>query len=346
MTMARKKYAGLDISKFLCALVILFYHFFSEHGPIPALLEDMLSLYAVCVALFMVISGFLLYDKLLLIDDEKERWNVVKKQVIRILRVYLIWSVPYLIYSILRWDFNSISLSFVLWQIQGWVFGSTFYTIWFMPALAIGMLISFYTIEKLPKALAFILAGFAYVIGSLNLTYDFLVSNFSWYEGLHRFVEVWMNGARGQFLFGFPLVTLGYVVAKNKEKFKLVSSGLLAVAFMGGLLAEALILRRFIGHTGIDMLVLMIPATFFITGFLISIPIPWFDGCSWMRKMSVLIFMSQRVFLTVLPSLFVTINKLYDTQYVAFIVACGGTILFSIIVVFLSRKYNVLKILY
>ena len=57
-------YPGIDIGKFLCAFLILFYHYFSEHGSLPGLLGEALSLYAVAVALFMTISGFLLYNKL------------------------------------------------------------------------------------------------------------------------------------------------------------------------------------------------------------------------------------------------------------------------------------------
>lgn len=51
-------YLGLDVGKFLCAFLILFYHYFSEHGSLPGLLGEALSLYAVAVALFMTISGF------------------------------------------------------------------------------------------------------------------------------------------------------------------------------------------------------------------------------------------------------------------------------------------------
>ena len=83
-------YPGIDIGKFACAFLILFYHFFSEHGSLPGLLEEALSLYAVAVALFMTISGFLLYNKLEGIDSREERWSIVKKQVLRIYRIYLL----------------------------------------------------------------------------------------------------------------------------------------------------------------------------------------------------------------------------------------------------------------
>lgn len=294
----------------------------------------------------MVISGFLLYDKLLVIDDEHERLIVVKKQVFRILQVYLIWSVPYLIYSVLRWDFSTITLKFVLWKIQRGVFGSTFHTIWFMPALAIGTLLSFFIVEKLPKWVVILLAVCAYAVGALNSTYSFLVSDYPWYDRMHSFISVWLNGDRGQFLFGFPLVTVGYFIAANKNKARPILSGVLSFVCMGGLLTEGLILRRFVGHTGIDLTIFMIPTTIFITAFLISLPLPWFTGCVWMRRMSVLIFMSQRLFLTVLPNVSSTINRLYESQMISFAIVCGGTISLSALIIAASAEWKCLKALY
>ena len=61
---AKPYYGMLDLAKFLCALLILFYHFFSEHGSLPMILEEALSAYAIAVALFMGISGFLVFGKL------------------------------------------------------------------------------------------------------------------------------------------------------------------------------------------------------------------------------------------------------------------------------------------
>ncbi len=96
----QKTYAGLDIAKFLCSIVILLYHYFSENGSLPGILSEALSLYAVAVALFMTISGFLVFNKLEHVTDQTERWRIVKKQSLKILRIYLIWSVPYLIYTV------------------------------------------------------------------------------------------------------------------------------------------------------------------------------------------------------------------------------------------------------
>ena len=99
----KKQYGMIDLAKFLCAILILLYHYFSEHGPVFWLLDEALSLYAIGVALFMIISGFLTYCKLASIEGTKDRWEVVKKQALRILKIYLIWSVPYIIYQICKY---------------------------------------------------------------------------------------------------------------------------------------------------------------------------------------------------------------------------------------------------
>ncbi len=346
----RKKYATLDIAKFGCAVVILLYHFFSDHGPLPSIFEDMLSSYAICVALFMVISGFLLYDKLFTVDSKEEKWRIVKKQVVRIYQIYILWSIPYLIYSISRWNPSEISFSFLFWKIQGWIFGSTFFTIWFMPSLAVGVLISYFVVERLPNFIVILLSLLAYAIGSLDLTYSFVIEKWSGYPAFHSFVDLWLNTARGQFFYGFPLVTMGYYIAKFKKDgpdvVRLLTYGALTTLSLTGLLAEALVLRRFVGHTGVDMEAAMLPTVYFATCFLICFPLKWNDRYVILRNMSLLIFVSQRLFLTVLPNISSQISRWCENQALGFVIICVGTLLFSYIIIMLSRRIKFFKMLY
>ena len=348
MELTKKKYNGLDIGKFLCAFLILFYHYFSEHRGLPTIIEEALSLYAVAVALFMLISGFLTFNKIQSLESREERWGVVKRQALRIFKIYLLWSVIYIIYSISRWDFQNITLSFVLWQLQGWIFNSTFYTIWFMPALAIGLIVAFWLTEKLPAWLCTMLGIILYVIGSMMLTYSSVGNMLPGFQIFKRFALTWLGGARGWLFFATPLLMLGKFAVKVKDKIKVISAFILSVVSVGAILVEALILRKFVGHTGIDMTVMMVPSVFFILLFLLNINIP--DGAYsvWMRKMSVLIFMTQRIFLTVIPSLLGAgiCSKLFANTYIGAIAICGGTALFSALIIAFSKKFKVLKNLY
>lgn len=344
----KKQYGMIDVVKFLCALLILLYHYFSEHGPIFWLFDEMLSLYAVAVALFMVMSGFLTYQKLATIQEGKKRWKTVKKQTFRIFKIYLIWSVPYIIYQICRWDFTNINFSFIFWTLQRWIFNSTFYTIWFMPALALGTLLSFWLLEKLPKTLVYILAIVFYAAGALQLTYSFILEALPYGNTFIEFAATWLGGARGWLFFAFPLITFSSVLVRYKDKIKRIPAIIASICGVGMVLVEGLILRCLVGGTGIDLTISMPLAVIGILCFLISINLKSSPQLVWMRKMSVLIFMSQRLFLTVLVSCLPmrVYNIVFFNNYLGALILCGSTIAFCSLIIWSSKKVSWLKNLY
>ncbi len=342
--MERKSYPSLDVGKLLCALLILFYHYFSEVGGAPALLEEALSLYAVAVTLFMTVSGFLTFRKL---SDRENRWGYVKKQVKRIFVIYLLWSVPYLVFTISRWDFSGLTPEFLFWTVQGWVFGSTFYTIWFLPSLAIGTLLAFWVSERLPQKTGIALAVVCYLLGALTGTYRALGGMIPGFSEFQAFSGLWLGGSRGGLLFGFPLVLLGKGAVKENHRFGWLGWGVLSVVFMGALLGEALLLRHFLGNTGIDNTLMMIPTVVCILQFLLHISLPEGGYVPFMRKLSVLIFVSQRLFLSVLSVLVPAVAEYVVSHlWIGAVLLCGGTILFSAGMILLSEKLPWLKKLY
>jgi hypothetical protein len=342
----KPQYGMLDVAKFLCALLILFYHFFSENGSLPGILEEALSTYAIAVALFMTISGFLLFRKLENVPTRQERWQIVRRQAWRTLRIYLLWSIVYVLYNISRWDFANLTVIFVLQQLRTWVFFSTFYTIWFMPALAIGLIATFWLTEFLPKWALAAVSVILYIAGALMLTYKGVGAMIPGYAGFVQFAGNWLGGARGWLFFAIPLLLIGRMVAKKESHsdsrwmlWLALSVGCVAV-----MLAEALTLRHFFGSTGIDMTLLMPATVFCILNFLLSVRVPQGAYQLWMRKMSLLIFVTQRIFLSVIPGL--VGESMLANGYFAFLFCVGGTIVFSAGIVFFSRKVKFLKLLY
>lgn len=347
----RKIYPLFDIAKFGCALLILFYHYFSEHGQLPALFEDVLSLYAVAVALFMTLSGYLLFIKFDSTSSRTEQWEVTKKQVKRILRIYLFWSIPYLIFSIYCWPWPEVNFNYVLWQLQHWIFNSTFYTIWFMPALAIGILLSYFLYSRLSWGKVCLIALLFYIMGSMQTTYRFVGEFITEAEAFRKFSEVWLQGGRGGIFFGMPLVILGGLAAKTK-KIRPVFYMVMSAIVMLCLLAEAVILRKYVGGCGVDLAFFMLPTCFFITMFLRSFscfPTEQQEhALHWLRAMSITVFMSQRLFLTVIPFFFnaAVRNFVFSNSYLGAVIIGGGTILFSALIIHLSSRYRIFKLLY
>ncbi len=348
-SLAKKNYSMLDLGKFLCALLILFYHYFSEHPCLPSILEEALSLYAVGVALFMVISGFLTFEKLETIEGTAARWQCVKKQVLRILKIYALWSIPYLIYTVFcEWERAEITLTFVLAQVRQWIFGSTFYTIWFMPSLAVGLVLAFWIKEKLPKAVSYLLMVLLYLLGALTDTYRFAGDAIPGFSYIAEFSNVWLGGSRGWLFYGSSLTMLGSLMVGIKDKIRWQRMLPLSMVSLVLLLGEALVLRHFVGHTGIDLAMMMGPTVFCILGFLLSTKLPEGGYLVWMRKMSVLIFITQRLFLTVLPDILpqAVNDVIFANNYVGAVIICGGTIGLSAALIALSKKIKWLKNLY
>lgn len=345
MTTERKYYPAIDITKFFCALIILFYHYFSEHGPIHPLLEDVLSLYAVAVALFMTLSGFLLFNKLNVTPDRGDQWKIVKREVKRIMTIYLLWSIPYLFFSIITWDWANISFSYIAWEIQGWIFKSTFYTIWFMPALAVGMLFAYFVYTRFHWRTVCILACLLYIIGSLQSTYSFIGMKIPGFASFTEFSATWLQGSRGGIFYGMPFIIVGAAASKIKWRNHFVLVGT-SVFLIVGLLAEALILRKTIGGCGLDLALLMPAVCLSFTLFLTSIS--WNANYKWMRSMSVLIFMSQRLFLTVLPYFLSKhiLSVLFSSPYKGAVILCGSTVAFSMLIIAGSKKTSFLSKLF
>ena len=213
-----------------------------------------------------------------------------------------------------------------------------------MPALAVGLVATFWLTELAPKWAVAILAVILYVLGALMLTYKGVGAMVPGYAGFTNFSEIWLGGARGWLFFAIPLLLVGRIVAKKQSCSRWLLWLVLSAACVTAMLAEALILRRFFGSTGIDMTALMPAAVFCILQFLLSVQIPQGAYQLWMRKMSLLIFVTQRIFLTVIPNL--AGDAFLANGYFAFCFCVGGTILFSAVIIFLSRKVKFLKLLY
>lgn len=218
-------YPGMDVGKFLCAFLILFFffHYFSEKGALSGLLDEAFSLHAIAAALFMTFSGFLLYNKLFQIECRKDRWDIVKKQTWRIYRIYFLWSIPYLIFSVLCWDRGSIYSAFILWEIQKWVFSSTFYTICSMPALAIGTVLTFWLTKRLPSVVAALLSTLCWIsLVPFQVPTNSLVVVSQNSSDLLDFSIFGFVGSKGWLWYAFPLLLVGksMVSCKNKVKVK------------------------------------------------------------------------------------------------------------------------------
>ena len=343
----RKNYWGLDIAKFLCAITIISAHFASEWASFPTMVDYVFSIYVVAVPFFFACSGFLFFVKLNQLPTKEMQWKYFIKYEKRIWIMYGCWTAVYLPFIITSWVKNGI---FGLEKVLDWLHTSlvfqTYATIWFLPALAIGIAITYFLIKKVPLKWVIVISCVLYIIGMFGSTYDFLVED-TFIGKIYDGYLVAFKTVRNGLFNAVPFLVMGYMVSKktivpNKKSF--LTNGALACLCLGLMVAECFLLKLKAQVTGMDINIFVVPFTYFFMMAAMNLELQDRRIYVWLRKLSLLMFVSQRLFLTalpvVLPSVFET---LYSNSYVGLIVVLGLTIGFSVLFIKLSEKFKALK---
>ena len=109
-------------------------------------------------------------------------------------------------------------------------------------------------------------------------------------------------------------------------------------------MAESFFLKLKFDVTGMDFIFTLLPFTYFLMKTLLGIDLKERGVYVYCRKLSLLMFVSQRLFLSVFPAVFPSLfGVLYKNNYVGLFIVLALTIGFSLAVVLLSKKVKMLK---
>lgn len=344
----RKIYPSLDIMKFIMAMLILTQHTSNEWAHSTGLVHAFFGLGNFAVPFFFACSGFLFFSKYNTLSREDQR-DYYKKWSLRIGKMYLVWSLIYFVFVFIGWLREGLNwfqpLDYIHWAL---VF-TTYATIWFLPALWVGVsiccLLTRYCNRKTIVAIILLLMVIGNLFGSYTnvLTQVPAIDSFNeWY--LNVFIT-WRNGIFN----GAPFVSIGILVAEGKGmKLSARTNLLLTVLFGAAFLVEAFSITRLHLSTATDMGFMMVPAIFFMISWLTQVNVkqrPLWQHC---RNLSMLIFLGQRLFLSALPGVVPGMKQWIlalpePCIYLYFIVV---VLTFSILIERLSNKFKFLKILW
>lgn len=345
------QYGMLDIVKFLCAWLIVIAHYVSENasGRINSVIDNATSIYVIVVPFFFCSAGFLLFEKVYG-KTSKKRKEAIMSYCKRILIMYLGWSFIYILFQAATWiRFGTTSDEIIRYIINS-IFYSTYKTIWFLPALCIGVLVTYWFVECIGINGTIVLAVLFYIIGALGVSYSFLIDGNGIASNLlDKYNFIFVSTRNGLFN-GFPFVAMGAWIACQKKKEEInVSKYFMMTAFWGVcFVAEAFVLKYKFHSINANTLLFLVPFTYFFVKLCLSIPMESKMSHKWMRKMSTTIFVSQRIFLSALPgllreSLFASILK--GNPYLGCAYVLIGTFLLAESLTFLSKRSRVLSVL-
>lgn len=343
--MEKMIYVSLDIAKYVMAVLILLGHTANEWAHLTGFWHYALSC-CFTVPVFFVISGFLFFSKIETLDW-KRRKEYYKKWSIRVGKMYLIWSLIYFIFVLIRWCINGFTVDDLINYLHKSLVFSTYATIWFLPALWLGVTIAFWLNKKLGMKKTCSVLAILWLLGAYFGAYYGSIPETgilrSFFDGYMDAFKTFRNGL----FYGSVYSYLGYLVYKFSNKFTLKTSLLLVVLLQLLNLAEIVFIKRITPDANSDMSLLMLPLAFCIVVFLLQVNIKQRPIYTNLRNQSMLIFCGQRLFLTALPGVLPAVSAYINdlSQWGIMGVFTISVLLFTYIVDKLSVSFPVLTYL-
>lgn len=167
-----------------------------------------------------------------------------------------------------------------------------------------------------------------------------LVSNF--YDLYFSFFDTIKNGI----LFGWVYVALGGVFSEKRVEARPIKSVILVGIFFMFMATETVVQTYFgWASNGVDTKIMLLPLSACIFMFVLSLNIKSNSIFIWLRKLSLLMFLSQRIFLT-LFDYFLKDTIFVQNSMIYFASILGLTLIFSFVFIMLSEKVSCLKKIY
>ncbi len=350
-----KQKSSLDIAKFLCAILVLIIHADPFAGPFEGLIKSGCKALSfgfrnlvciIAVPFFFSTSGYLLSQKLNSLADAGAKKAYMWKYLKRLFVIYLVWSAVYFPFVVVDWVQEGFSFMMILDYIKEFVFDGSFSTIWFLPALMSAAALYYLLREKLSSKVVFGIGCGVYVVTLLLSSYYFTITKripflYQLGEAYHGFFDSVKNGV----LFGLPFVALGALLQEHPIKITRWTA-FAGAGFSYALLAgEVLIYKTLEGTRGFDTLAGLIPLIAFALTFTLSFDVKPSKLCMTLRKYSMLIFLCQRIPITIIDMLFG--ETFFKTiGIINFATVTAVTFLISYGIMKLSEKFPVLKKIY
>lgn len=339
MVRRKKEYPAIDIAKYASALLVLAIHTF----PFAQISEkfNLFFISTICrlaVPFFFTASAFFFFRKYRgqSFDDPKPFYAFEW----RIFKLYLVWTVIYLPYTIWNYSQAGGSVLFnILSYIRNFLLNGSYYHLWFLPALMIGMAIVYYSLSYLGTKKTIILCLVLYLFGYVINVYGPLLEKIPYVSMVYGFYIAAFSTARNGFFFAPVFLLLGLFFS-NGRFMKLKASSLgFTISFFLLILEVSLYYLYGILTDMSCMFIFVIPCTFFLMNMLLKARIPDSPQFKILRKDSVIIYCSQILFAVPLQALFPEANL------VVYFFTLGLCQLLAAVIVRLAQKWKFLNVL-
>ena len=302
--MEQKSYNGIDIIKFICAVLVVMIHFPPlGDSKIPAVkyinfgLQNYLA--RIAVPFFFIAAGFLLYRKSVA-DSIVSEYVVV--YIKKILRLYVIWTLIYFP-LMLRGFFNDPKgmLHAIVTYAHYTIFTGSAPQLWYLTALIFAVfLTSFLLYRKVRPATIAAIALVFYIAGLFAQSWFGFIAHFEYsIPGLWRLlktIQAVIITTRDGLFDGFLFVSIGMCFAFYNYKMRQKKALIMFILSMTALLVEVFLLQYFGFAREHDMYLFLVPAASFMFVLAVNMQLPDSPAYKTIRHLSSLIFLYVLVY--------------------------------------------------
>lgn len=300
------------------------------------------------VPFFFACSSFLFFIKNLQLSKKEQR-GYYKYFSIRIGKMYLVWSIIYTLFRVSSWIIYGVDFSRILDFLHELIVYTSYPTLWFLPALWLGVSIIYFLKNRISNRNILIVAVLLYIICSLGECYNVVLRTI---PSVNTLLSAYLNifiTFRNGVLMGVPFVACGYFVACNyKPTFNKGKYLISALIFSFLFIVESIVIKKFVLSINTHCGLFLLPAIFLIMQYLVCLNLPNKRYYIHLRNQSMLIYLSQRLILTAIPSISHYFKDLLIAlnPYLTIILVAVLVLLITITIELLSKKCSGLKVLW
>lgn len=294
--MERKSYGGIDLVKFICAVLIVAIHVApfgnsKDYAFHNFFVQQFLA--RISVPYFFIVSGFFLYRKSFRGEFDPAPTRIYLE---KFLRLYLLWSILYLPFKlqVLLSVPNSI-LHSTLSFIRDFVFVGTYGHLWYLHASIVGVvMVSFLLKKRTPVPAILALGAVLYLLGLLAINWISLIRPLAsitpgLWKILHLGKKVFVTTRNGIFE-GFFFIALGMAFARYPQALKLWAALPGLVISLVLMYIEVRLSTRYGPAAAYDMYLLAAPVSVFLFVCAQAVPLQNQAICRFLRTMSTFLF--------------------------------------------------------
>lgn len=215
-TSKANRYNGIDLFKFIFSFFVVMIHLMplSALGNKYQFISEVIT--RIAVPFFFCASGFLLKNKLDNNVNGASNNKIVLQYIIRILMLYLIWTIIYLP-CIIFWYINDEET--ILGFIKKSIFDGTYLHLWYLPALSVAIIFVYVLYNKTNAVITISITAGLYIIGLFDHSWYNLFDNQYVHKVIDIYDEIFITSRNGIF-FGAIFIAIGFFVKDYRLNLK------------------------------------------------------------------------------------------------------------------------------